>query len=174
MDARPTNRMPTFNQRKLKCAVIGSLCYVGSVVCFYVHAKRKNLGWKLIVAIAIRDFVHVNAEIAIACNLIGPLVVFWDLPLFHGEYSNETLFAMLLGSVCLATTLMFIAPINTDFGLLVLLCGSTVKLEWENDKDDQLIWLRTASACTVIILVRYLVDNEARNGIANKVRVPAV
>jgi len=69
---------------------------------------------------------------------------------------------------------MFNASINTDFGLLVLLCGSTVKLAWENDKDDLFIWLRTASACTVIILVRYLVDNEARNGIANEVRVPAV
>jgi len=61
-----------------------------------VHAKRKNLGWKLIVVIAMyilsivytvflsiqkfgyirRDFVLVSAEIARACNLIGPLVAF--------------------------------------------------------------------------------------------------
>ncbi|KAH0673523.1 hypothetical protein KY284_024610 [Solanum tuberosum] len=131
MDARPTNRRPTFNKRELICVVIGSLCYVDSVVCFYVHAKRKNLAWKLKVAIAM-------------------------------EYSNEALFVMLLGSVCLATTLMFIAPINTDF---VLLCGYTVKLAWENDKDDLFIWLRTASChgLRVLLKLRAALDNFLTN-----------
>ncbi|KAK6790370.1 hypothetical protein RDI58_014170 [Solanum bulbocastanum] len=131
MEAQPSNRRPKFNQRELICAVVACLCYVCSLVCFSVHAKRKNLAWKLKVVITMyilsilftvfigfqkfgyirRDFVHVSAEFARACNLIGPLVTFWVLPLFDGEYSNVALFAMLLGSVCLATTLMFIAQI---------------------------------------------------------------
>ncbi|KAK6790373.1 hypothetical protein RDI58_014173 [Solanum bulbocastanum] len=110
-----------------------------------------------------------HVEISRAGLMVGPAVGILALPLLEGEYKNLALFAALLGTISFAFMLMFIAPITTDFGLLNILIGATVKLSWENEDAEILIWARTGIACVVILIIRYLVDREVRMRIAREV-----